>query len=153
MYSKVKKICPHCNQTIMADEKEIICPFCGIPHHKTCWDENKGCTTALCPGKEENNKAIPQGPVCASCGEEIVLGQKFCMKCGAPIEYKNICMHCGAQLKEGQKFCHKCGNSVNTSAEREEKKEKETDPNACKNCGTKLKEDQKFCHKCGKPRG
>ena len=151
MGDQVRRICPHCNQTIEADDKVIYCSFCGIPHHKKCWDENHGCTTALCPGKAENNKTVPQGPVCKVCGTEIKLGQKFCSKCGAVIEYKNICMHCGAELKEGQKFCHKCGKTVNESATAAEAKI-EADPNACKNCGTILKPEQKFCHKCGTPK-
>ena len=152
MREQVKIICPHCNQPIEADEKKTFCTFCGIPHHAKCWEENKGCTTALCPGKGDNNKPIPQGPICTVCGAEIKLGQKFCAKCGATIEYKNICMNCGAELKEGQKFCHKCGKTVGESAPVAEEK-KEADPNACKNCGTILKPEQKFCHKCGTPRG
>ena len=152
MREQVKIICPHCNQPIEADEKKTFCTFCGIPHHTKCWEENQGCTTALCPGKEANNKAIPQGPICTVCGSEIKLGQKFCAKCGTSIEYKNICMGCGAELKEGQRFCQKCGKPVEESAPAVEEK-KEADPNACKNCGTILKPEQKFCQKCGKTVG
>ena len=147
MSNQAKKICPHCNQVIKADEQEIICPSCGIPHHKKCWDENHGCTTALCPGKEENNIVTPEGPKCRVCGAALKEGQKFCGKCGTTVADKNICPNCGTELKEGQKFCHKCG--CDTSAHLPQGDSIAVDPNVCKQCGTVLKPEQKFCHKCG----
>jgi hypothetical protein len=49
------KICPYCHAVIKPSAKTIICPKCGIPHHKECWDENGGCTTYGCKGKKNSD--------------------------------------------------------------------------------------------------
>jgi len=62
---------------------------------------------------------------CTKCGSELKVGQKFCMKCGAPVsvnpsdETKQVntnvvCSKCGSPLKPGQKFCTKCGTPAVT---------------------------------------
>lgn len=62
---------------------------------------------------------------CSKCGAELKSGQKFCTKCGTPVNVNNQpqaaakqmaavvkCNKCGAELKPGQKFCTKCGTPV-----------------------------------------
>ena len=61
------------------------------------------------------------------------------------------CSKCGAELKEGQKFCTKCGTPVNVNPNLNTK---QTDqPVFCLVCGTPLRPNQKFCTKCGTPAG
>ena len=59
------------------------------------------------------------------------------------------CSKCGVELKEGQKFCTRCGNPVNTNP-RPASKQVDSSP-VCPKCGTPLKPGQKFCTKCGTP--
>lgn len=62
---------------------------------------------------------------CVKCGSELKEGQKFCMKCGTPVNANPstitkqmdggvTCSQCGSPLKPGQKFCTKCGTPAVT---------------------------------------
>ncbi len=110
----VGKICPFCKTAITADDEVTVCPSCATPHHKACWDENKGCTTFGC--SEQHYVAQGTNPidVCKKCGAALGDGQDFCPKCGTPKNApdKNMCAKCGAELAEGQEFCPKCGQKV-----------------------------------------
>lgn len=82
-------------------------------------------------------------PKCAACGAELVLGARFCRKCGKPVsvgkdtpsvespaEAKFVsavieyhagsaavkCAACGAALAAGMKFCGECGTPVHAEA-------------------------------------
>ena len=88
-------------------------------------------------------------PKCAACGAELVLGARFCRKCGmpvsapqdtpaieAPVEAKSVsesvedsaasdvpkCASCGAVLMAGMKFCGECGTPVNAGARKPRKR-------------------------------
>ncbi len=44
----IGKVCPYCRFPIKAGEPVQICPSCGEPHHRDCWQENGGCTIYGC---------------------------------------------------------------------------------------------------------
>lgn len=46
--SYVGKTCPYCQFPIKQGSGGVLCPGCQVPHHRTCWEENKGCTTFGC---------------------------------------------------------------------------------------------------------
>lgn len=110
----IGKVCPYCKTEIKDGDEVIVCPSCGIPHHKGCWEENKGCTTFGC--KEQHYEAQGTNPtdVCPNCGATLGDGQMFCPKCGTPKSgvKKNVCGKCGTKLQEGQEFCPKCGQKA-----------------------------------------
>lgn len=111
MEDYIGKICPFCKTEIKEGEEVTVCPSCGIPHHASCWTENKGCTTFGC--SEQHYEALHTNPtdVCVKCGAPLGDGQEFCPKCGTPKGgvKKRICSKCGAELEEGHDFCPKCG--------------------------------------------
>ena len=41
-------ICPYCHNVIKNNEEKTVCFRCEIPHHKSCWEKNQGCTTSDC---------------------------------------------------------------------------------------------------------
>lgn len=49
-HNYVGKICPYCQYPIKQEAEITICTVCKIPHHKSCWRENDGCTTFGCNG-------------------------------------------------------------------------------------------------------
>jgi Oxygen-sensitive ribonucleoside-triphosphate reductase len=110
----IGKVCPFCKTKIKDGDEVIVCPACGIPHHKGCWEENKGCTTFGC--KEQHYEAQGTNPtdVCPNCGASLGDGQMFCPKCGTPKGgvKSNVCGKCGTELQEGQEFCPKCGQKA-----------------------------------------
>lgn len=46
---------------------------------------------------------------CSKCGNLVPANNKFCNKCGAPINTEIICAECGAKNEINAKFCTKCG--------------------------------------------
>ncbi len=44
----VGKTCPYCQFPLKTDSEVVKCPACQVPHHKECWQENRGCTTFGC---------------------------------------------------------------------------------------------------------
>lgn len=49
---------------------------------------------------------------CSKCGNLVPANNKFCNKCGAPIETEIICTECGARNEMNAKFCTKCGKPL-----------------------------------------
>lgn len=92
---------------------------------------------------EEANKKIPT----CSCGAPITAKDKFCSKCGKPVELKgNVCT-CGRKVEEGMTFCPNCGKSLVKKMEievQETVKYKECI------CGAKVPEGQFMCMECGR---
>ena len=67
---------------------------------------------------------------CSKCGAELKPGQKFCTKCGTPVNVNNQtspaskqtaaavkCTKCGAELKPGHKFYTKCGTPISITTQ------------------------------------
>lgn len=50
--------------------------------------------------------------ICKQCGAEILNGNSFCGKCGAPVVQKKKCSNCGYELEEDSLFCGKCGQKT-----------------------------------------
>ena len=82
--------CPVCNQYFHADDDVVVCPDCGTPHHRECWDAIGRCYNQArhaqgftYPGDEAagNGDVI----VCRSCGKENEKTQFFCKYCAAPL--------------------------------------------------------------------
>jgi hypothetical protein len=59
----IGKTCPYCKTEITSSEDLKVCPSCNMPHHQSCWDENKGCTTFGC--SEQYVQQTPQQPAYA----------------------------------------------------------------------------------------
>ena len=50
------------------------------------------------------------GVACASCGERLETGDRFCGRCGRPTELK--CAGCATPHESGDRFCGKCGRAL-----------------------------------------
>lgn len=37
------KLCPVCRKPFKADDDIVVCPVCGTPHHRACYNEKGGC--------------------------------------------------------------------------------------------------------------
>ena len=114
MEDYIGKVCPFCKTDIKEGEAVKVCPACGVPHHASCWEENKGCTTFGCSEQHNETQEAAPTDVCSNCGATLGDDQLFCPKCGTPKAEvkKNVCSKCGAELQEGQEFCSKCGQKV-----------------------------------------
>ncbi len=46
--SVLGKTCPFCLFPIKQEAEAVHCQSCLVPHHRECWEENRGCTTFGC---------------------------------------------------------------------------------------------------------
>lgn len=94
--------CPVCQQPFTESDDIVVCPDCGAPYHRDCYQKNAGCLFAdrHAPGFEwkpapgECPAAEPQAPgaapdtpeiACAACGAMNPVAGLFCETCGAPL--------------------------------------------------------------------
>lgn len=86
-------LCPGCAQPFSEDDDVVVCPECGTPQHRGCYDkENKcvcshlhgedyawqGITTNESPLPTERKETLP----CPNCGCENPKGSPVCKQCG-----------------------------------------------------------------------
>ena len=82
--------CPVCNKYFHADDDVVVCPECGTPHHRECYDLTGHCANEglHAPGYDyqtENNSTKDKVNVCPSCGKEVDEDSFFCKHCGTPL--------------------------------------------------------------------
>lgn len=99
--------CVHCNNTFTETDDTVVCPVCGSPHHRDCWNEKGECAnTALheegyswtipeeLKPKAEEKPAAPEA-----------IGTNYTFKNG---ESAIVCPHCNALNYGNDAFCMKC---------------------------------------------
>lgn len=82
--------CPVCHKMFHADDDVVVCPDCGTPHHRECFEAIGHCANESRHGEgydfadaEENvNSDIV---ICRSCGKENDKNSFFCKYCAAPL--------------------------------------------------------------------
>ena len=106
--------CPYCQTNIKESADKIICPDCHTPHHKECWEENKGCTTYGCKNNPNTNKNRNDvGNRTVENIQQMLINEEDKVK---SIE----CPNCKKQIEESSVFCKFCGFSLaNKSGEKE----------------------------------
>lgn len=46
----IGKTCPYCKTPLTEGDTVVVCGVCDMPHHLSCWQDNRGCTTFGCTG-------------------------------------------------------------------------------------------------------
>jgi len=54
--------------------------------------------------------------LCEHCGASMEADQRFCAKCGSPVN-KEQCPSCRKKIRAGDQFCSSCGNSLEVRVE------------------------------------
>lgn len=87
--------CFACGKKIMEDDDVVVCPECGTPYHRSCWEKNGKCINIRLhrDGKTWERPSEPKP-------EE-----------GTPVQ-KQICPRCGAENNADAKFCPSCGMTL-----------------------------------------
>lgn len=81
--------CPVCEQKFKDGEDIVVCPDCGTPYHRECWQKVGACLhrSEHAAGFEWKPDAEPESieAVCPNCGTHNPAGAKFCNHCGVPL--------------------------------------------------------------------
>ena len=95
--------CTHCNKLFKKDDDVVVCPICGTPQHRECYEENNQCInhskhkegyvwsaedTGNSNSENSNTNShsySPDGIVCSNCGTKNSDDSLFCKHCSAPL--------------------------------------------------------------------
>jgi hypothetical protein len=88
--SFIGMICPYCSAELTTADEIVVCSLCGIPHHRKCWEDNKGCAAYGCannPHRAGQYTGQPDasrfsGIYCPQCGARNGADNRYCVKCG-----------------------------------------------------------------------
>lgn len=91
------KPCPVCSRTFRDEDDIVVCPKCGAPYHRECYEEKGSCIFKDLHKKHESWKAEPAET--KSENEETAADVSICRRCGAhnPLD-AIVCKDCGSFL-------------------------------------------------------
>ena len=90
--------CPVCNKQFESGDDIVVCPECGAPHHRECYDENGKCFFEDKHSQNfsfENHNAVhvdettETDNTCPVCKFSNKPGVMFCERCGCPLHEHN----------------------------------------------------------------
>lgn len=85
--------CPVCEQAFTDDDDIVVCPDCGTPYHRTCWQKVGVCMhqSEHAAGFEWKPEVGPEAEaaahaaICPNCGTHNEPGSAHCSHCGVPL--------------------------------------------------------------------
>ena len=82
--------CPVCDKYFHADDDIVVCPECGTPHHRECFEAEGHCHNEALHSSGYDYSEDPsvtekkKNKFCTNCGKEIDSDAFYCKYCGAP---------------------------------------------------------------------
>lgn len=94
--------CPVCNEKFNNNDDVVVCPVCGTPHHRECWQNNGKCIN------EEKHAEGFIWQMTAEAAQKTESGNfKICPRCGEKNEiFEPVCTRCGERLKANTQTIH-----------------------------------------------
>lgn len=88
--------CPGCHKVFTKDDDIVVCPVCGTPQHRECYEKENRCVNydkhsrdyVWSPKEEANTDNADNGQdyvVCSNCGAKNSSEAFFCGHCAAPL--------------------------------------------------------------------
>ncbi len=93
-------ICDGCNEPLLDGEDIVVCPECGAPQHRHCYDKNKGCVNAHL----HSENFTWQGVV-----SEKTASESSTLVNEEPKGEEIVCPNCKAANPKGTEVCRHCG--------------------------------------------
>lgn len=90
MFNYENQICDYCGKPFDKNSDVVVCPDCGTPHHRECWDKLGHCVNS-----DKHNSGFEWKPV---------------LKENDPDAVK--CPQCGSLMPKGTMFCENCGHAL-----------------------------------------
>ncbi len=109
--------CPACNTPLEKDDDIVVCPVCGAPHHRECYEEDGHCyfeekhkdnfdydeyIKEKQSNKADSNEnsgadngtdkaqSAPDSVICGACGTKNPGTNFYCSRCGSALNSSNI---------------------------------------------------------------
>lgn len=93
MPSYISEMCPVCENAFEADDDIVVCPDCGTPHHRECYQKLGACANASKHGTDFEWKFTPKmqsveelAVRCKYCGALNHVSALSCRVCRAPLD-------------------------------------------------------------------
>lgn len=103
--------CPVCDKYFHGDDDVVVCPECGTPHHRECYESVGHCANENLHADgydfahDENNDTNADAVICPSCGKENDKYQFFCKHCATPLQKEDQRQNTeNAENRQGQPF-------------------------------------------------
>lgn len=85
--------CLICGETFTEDSDIVVCPDCGTPYHRECYEKEGYCINEKLHAENgswyaENNKK-KEAIICKVCGSENAEGNNYCSNCGNKLNSDN----------------------------------------------------------------
>lgn len=78
--------CPICNNQFKKDDDIVVCPSCGTPHHRNCYNDLGHCEFNNLHSEgyvwKRNNVEEQSNKTCPFCGQDNPKDSIFCSNCG-----------------------------------------------------------------------
>lgn len=111
--------CPYCQTNIKESGDKVICPDCHTPHHRECWEENRGCTTYGCSGNPQTKgRSVDVGNQTVGSIERMLVQEKLTAE-------MTDCPNCKKSIEKSSVFCKFCGTDINQNEDGKKKFEEE----------------------------
>lgn len=94
--------CVVCSAYLFDDDDVVICPECGAPHHRECWNSVGKCKLHELHGTENQYKYEAEEKETQDESKETESSKLICHGCGAELEPdSNFCPYCNLPVGEG----------------------------------------------------
>lgn len=81
--------CPVCEKPFEDGDDIVVCPDCGTPHHRECWEELNHCVFEDKHGEDfdfsDDTEHQSDFTICPKCQTENDKNAFYCSKCGNPL--------------------------------------------------------------------
>lgn len=112
--------CPVCNQPFKSGDDVVVCPDCGAPHHRKCYEQEGHCfyenkhsedfsfeqeynENSRNNDNNESQNSVDGEIICKNCGEKNDSTTFYCRKCGFPLNEQDRKQNTQNQ-QNGQQF-------------------------------------------------
>lgn len=128
MYENQK--CQYCGEEFCKNDDIVVCPQCGAPYHRKCWEEHGECAFeskhkegfVYAEDKDGNPEAAVQAETVDFIGQiqtQINQGkssaesqQSGAYSAKSDSSGTHCCEQCGAQMIDGSEYCVYCGHKA-----------------------------------------
>lgn len=89
MYDFAGCQCPVCHRIFKEEDDLVVCPDCGAPYHRACYQQQGHCSYSAMHGAafewQPPQPAAEREVACANCGAMNDAKNGYCKSCGAPM--------------------------------------------------------------------